>query len=252
VTLAEAGLLVAAGLGAGLVNGIAGGGSLISFPVLMASGQSALVANVTSTVGIWPGYLGGVAGYRSELAGQRDRIRRLVPVSIGGALVGSALLLTTPEDAFAAAAPFLILFACALFALQPVLAARLRSGSDPGSEVRASRPLLAGVFAASVYGAYFGAGLGVVLLAVLGATVVDLLVRLNGLRGVLALIVNSVALVVFVVAAPVAWGAAGVMAGASLLGGYAGARLARRVPSAVLRVVVVCFGVTAALRLLLS
>jgi hypothetical protein len=250
VTPGDAGLLLAAGLGAGLINGIAGGGSLVSFPVLIATGHSALVANVTSTVGIWPGYLGGVAGYRAELAGQRDRVRRLAPVALCGGVAGAVLLLTTPEDAFEVAAPFLILFACALFALQPVLAGRLRGREvEPGDE-RLSPALRIGVFLGGVYGAYFGAGLGVVLLAVLGATLVDRLVRLNGLRGVLALLVNSIALVVFLAAAPVAWSAAAVMAGASLVGGYAGARLARRVPGAVLRAIVISFGVAAAGRML--
>jgi uncharacterized membrane protein YfcA len=252
VTPADAGLLVAAGFGAGLINGIAGGGSLVSFPVLIATGSSALVANVTSTVGIWPGYLGGVAGYREELAGQRDRIRRLAPFAAAGGIVGAVLLLTTPASAFAAAAPFLILFACALFAIQPLLAGRLK-GRDAGrDDANLSAPLRIGVFLAGTYGAYFGAGLGVVLLAVLGAALVDRLVRLNGLRGVLALLVNSIALVVFVVAAPVDWPAAGVMAGASLVGGYAGARIARRVPGVVLRVFVIAFGILAAGRLLIG
>jgi uncharacterized membrane protein YfcA len=250
VTPGEAGLLVAAGFGAGIVNGIAGGGSLISFPALIATGQSALVANVTSTVGIWPGYIGGVAGHRAELAGQRDRVRRTAPVAVAGAVAGSVLLLTTSEDAFADLAPFLILFACLLFAAQPVIAGRLKARPVHPEGERLSVPMLVGVFLASVYGAYFGGGLGVVLLAVLGLTLTDALTRINGLRGVLALVVNTVALVAFGVAAPVAWAAAGVMAVASLVGGYLGARVARRVPTPVLRIAVITFGVAAALRLL--
>jgi uncharacterized membrane protein YfcA len=250
VTPGDVGILVAAGLGAGLVNGIAGGGSLVSFPVLIATGQTALVANVTSTVGIWPGYLGGVAGYREELAGQRARIRRLAPIAVAGAIAGAVLLLTTPAAAFRSAAPFLILFACGLFAVQPLLAKRLRGREVERDDAHLSPSLIAGVFLGSVYGAYFGAGLGVVLLAVLGATMVDRLVRLNGLRGVLSLLVNSVAVAVFAVAAPVAWEPAGLMAGASLVGGYVGARVARRVPAWLLRGAVLVFGVVAAARLL--
>lgn len=252
MTPADAGLVAGAGVLAGAINGIAGGGSLVSFPVLIATGQSALVANVTSTVGIWPGYVGGVAGHRQELTGQRDRIRRLLPAAVVGAVGGALLLLVTPSSSFRTVAPFLILFACALFAVQPLLARRLQGRPVTPDDERLPVVLHAGMVAAGAYGAYFGGGLGVVLLALLGATLHDRLVRLNGLRGVLALLVNSVALCTFVVAAPVAWPAAGVLAATSLVGGYAGARLARRVPGWALRTFVVVFGVAAALRLLLA
>jgi uncharacterized membrane protein YfcA len=241
-------VIALAGLGAGLINGIAGGGSLVSFPALIAVGHSALVANVTSSVGIWTGYLGGVAGFRAELASQAGRVRALAPVALAGGLAGAVLLLVTPSDLFRDLAPILILLACALFALQPRLAARVRT--RPAASAVLSRPAVVGTFAAAIYGGYFGAGLGVILLAVLGLALDDELVRINGLRGVLALLVNTIAVLVFAVRADVAWGAAGILSVTALVGGYAGARLSRRMPVPVLRAFVITFGVVAAFRLL--
>jgi len=243
-----------AGLGAGFANGVAGGGSLISFPALIAVGHSALVANVTSTVGIWPGYVGGVAGFRDELASQRERVRALLPVSLVGGVAGALLLLATPADSFRTVAPYLILAACAMFGAQPLvarrLAARPRRRERPQTR-HVPTPALVGTLLAAVYGGYFGAGMGVILLAVLGLTLTDSLVRINGLRGSLSLLINSVAVVVFLVGGDVAWAAAGLLAGTSLVGGYAGARLSRRLPVPVLRAVVLAFGLVASLRLLL-
>jgi uncharacterized membrane protein YfcA len=251
-------LLAAAGFGAGLVNGVAGGGTLLSFPALLAVGHPAVVANVTSSVGIWTGYLGGVAGFRREVAAQRDRVRALAPVALGGGLTGAVLLLVTPADLFEDVAPVLVLLACALFAAQPVLAGRLRArraergaaSSRPAAR-RAGIPLpaLVGTFAASIYGGYFGPGLGVILLAVLGLALDDELVRVNGVRGVLSLAVSSVTVVVFAIGADVDWADAGVLAVTALIGGYSGARLSRRLPVPVLRAVVIVLGVVAAAKL---
>jgi uncharacterized membrane protein YfcA len=226
---------------------------LISFPALLAVGYSAVVANVTSTVGIWPGYLGGAAGFRTELMSQRDRVRALAPTALAGGLSGAALLLVTPADVFSDVAPYLILAACALFAVQPYVARKMaaRRRSDTIGRARTvPLPAVAGVFAAAVYGGYFGAGLGVILLAVLGLVLTDSLTRINGLRGALALLVNSIAAVTFMIAADVAWSAAGVLAVTSLVGGYTGARLSRRLPAPVLRIVVIAIGLVAAIRLL--
>ncbi len=245
--------LAVAGFGAGLVNGVAGGGSMVSFPALLAVGVPSLAANVTSTVGIWPGYLGGAAGFRSRLVAQRDRLQELAPIALAGALVGSGLLLVTSEDAFHALAPWLVLAACGLFAAQPVLARRLAAAGSLAPGSRGHRVLRdGGVFLASIYGAYFGAGLGVLLLAVLGITVVALLNDLNAVRTVLSVLVNSIAMVVFAVAAPVVWAAALTMAATSLAGGYVGARTASRMPIPLFRAVVVVLGVAAAVGLLLS
>jgi hypothetical protein len=266
-------LLVLAGLGAGVVNGAAGGGTLISFPALLAVGYPALTANVTSTVGIWPGYLGGVAGFRHEVAQQRQQLRRLAGTVVGGAVLGGILLLTTPTGDFRSLAPFLLLFSCLLFGAQPWLASKLRfaggragtgggaaggerSGAQAGDDSGGRRLHLVflhgGCFLAAVYGSYFGAGLGVVLLAVLGLATAEPLARVNGLRSVLSLIVNTVALLIFVAHAHVAWGAAGLMDGSALVGGYVGARLARRVPTVVLRTVIVVVGLFTAVYLLVN
>ena len=256
-------LLAAAGFVAGVVNGVAGGGSLVSFPALLAAGHGALVANVTSTVGIWPGYAGGVAGYRHVLGDQRDRVRALGPTCVAGGLAGAALLLVTPARAFATLAPYLILAACLLFALQPHLSRvlarrasargvddRLRTATTTRQHRRATAGLHAIVFLAAMYGAYFGAGLGVILLAVLALLLEDDLQRANGLRGVLALVINSVGVVVFAIAADVVWSAAGILAVTSLAGGFTGAHLAQRLPVPVFRAAVILLGLAAAIRLL--
>jgi uncharacterized membrane protein YfcA len=243
-------LLVLAGLGAGVVNGAAGGGTLLSFPALLAVGYPALTANLTSTVGIWSGYLGGAAGFRREVADQRARLLSLGGTAVAGAALGGVLLLTTPSRDFQLLAPFLLLFSCLLFAVQPLVASWL-GRHDEGAVVH-SLLLQSGTFVAAVYGAYFGAGLGVVLLAVLATALPESLVRVNGLRSVVALLVNTVAVVIFVVHARVAWSAAGLMAASALVGGYAGARLARRIPTVVLRVVIVTLGLVTAVHLFLS
>jgi len=255
MTPGDALLIAVAGLGAGLVNGMAGGGSLVSYPALLASGHSALVANVTNTVGILPGYIGGAIGFRNELAGQRARLRQFAPAALIGGLVGAALLLTTPDEVFDWIAPVLIIGACLLFAAQPLLSKRLvrrraaTVAAGPGDGT-VSPLVLGAVFLASVYGGYFGAGLGVIYLAVLGAVLPDPLPRVNSLRGILSLIVNVLAVALFGIAADVDWKAAGILAATSLVGGYFGARTALRLPVPVLRGVVLLFGAIAVWRLL--
>ena len=252
MNLGDVAILAVAGFAAGGVNGMAGGGSLITYPALLATGHGALVANVTNTVGIFPGYLGGAAGFRRELVSQRRRVRELAPVSLAGGLAGALLLLATPDATFEGVAPVLILGACALFAAQPWLArfvaGRRHDDHDPDGPV--PRAALVGVFAASVYGGYFGAGIGVIFLAILGTFLVDPLPRINSLRGVLSLLVNLVAVVVFCIGARVDWAAVAVLAGTSLVGGYLGARASLRLPVPVLRAVVLAFGLLATVRLL--
>ena len=235
-----------AGLGAGAVNGIAGGGTLVSFPVLLAVGIPAIRANVTSTVGIWPGYLGSTAGFRNEIKGQVDRLRELAPVALVGAVAGSVLLLETPSSAFSRVAPYLIIVSCLLFAAQPFLAEHLGEGSARRRTVVAH----GGTLVACTYGAYFGAGLGVLLLAVLGIAVPDTLVKLSGLRSTISLGVNVIAAVIFSIAAHVEWADAGVLAAGCLIGGYIGARVALRVPKGPLRVLIILIGLGAAARLI--
>jgi uncharacterized protein len=242
-------LLVGAGFLAGSVNAVAGGGSLISFPALIAAGYPALPANVTNTVAIWPGYVGSAVGYRADLDGQRPRLVALGLTASLGALCGAGVLLTTPESVFRAVVPWLLLLAAALLAVQPRVATRVQRLRGGAGEHRSVLLHVSG-FGAAVYGAYFGAGLGVIMLGVLGLFLPDRIHRLNALRSVLTLVVNTVALVVFALFGPVAWGAVAVMCPASLLGGWAGAGVARRLDAGVLRMVVVVIAVVVAVVLL--
>jgi uncharacterized protein len=241
-------VLLLAGLGAGIFNGVAGGGSLISFPILLALGYPALTANITNTVGIWPGYLASAAGFRREIGDQLRHLRRLTPVALAGGVVGAVLLLTTPTATFDAVVPWLVLGASALFAVQPVL----RRVLDNGSAHPRARPVLLvlGVFAASVYGGYFGAAMGVMFLAVLGLALPVSLAHTSALRSVLSILVNGIAAVVFLVHGGLAWQAVGLLAVGSLAGGYAGARLALALPVPVLRVAVIVIGLGTAVKLL--
>ena len=229
---------------AGVFNAVAGGGSLVSFPALLAVGYSSVAANVTNLVALVPGYAGGTAAYRRRLDGQGHRLRTLGATSAAGAAAGTALLLNTSAAAFDAVVPGLVLLACALLAVQPVLAKRI-AGRAPAWSVHVF------VFAASVYGGYFGAGLGIMLLAVLAAALADDLQRLNALKGALSLVVALVSAVAVGLFGPVAWAPAAVMAAASVVGGVLGARIAQRLPSGALRWGVVVYGVVLAVVLAL-
>ena len=240
-------LIALAGVGAGIFNGVAGGGSLISFPVLLALGYPALTANITNTIGIWPGYVASAAGFRREIGDQRRRLLRLTPVCLAGGTAGALLLLTTSSATFDSVVPWLVLGAAALFAAQPLLRRTLDRDAPPRT-----RPVLlvAGVFAASVYGGYFGAAMGVMFLAVLGLALPVSLAHTSGLRAVLSMIVNGMAAVVFLIHGGLAWEAVGFLALGSLVGGFAGARLALALPAPALRVVVVVIAVGTAVKLL--
>ncbi len=241
-------LIVLGGVGAGIFNGVAGGGSLISFPILLGLGYPALTANITNTIGIWPGYVASAAGYRSEIGDQARRLVRLTPFALAGGVAGALLLLTTSSATFDDVVPWLVLGAAALFAAQPAL----RRALDRGSTHPRTRPVLlvAGVFAASVYGGYFGAAMGVMFLAVLGLALPVSLAHTSGLRAVLSMVVNGIAAVVFLIHGGLAWEAVGLLALGSLIGGYVGARLALTLPAPALRVVVVAIGVGTAVKLL--
>ena len=243
----DAAWLALAGLAAGIINGLAGGGTLITFPTLLALGAPALTANITSTVGILPGYVGGVTGFRREIADQWSRVTRLAPAAAAGAVVGSVLLLTTPEAAFATIAPWLVLFAASCFALQPIVTRLIEDHPEARSRPRA---LLVGTFLTSIYGGYFGAGLGVTLLALMALTLPDGLVRMSGLRSVLSVVANGIAAVVFIIHGSVAWDAAGIIAASCLIGGFAGSHLVRQLPAPILRGVIVVIGFATAIKLL--
>jgi uncharacterized protein len=242
-------LLIVGGLGAGIFNGVAGGGSLISFPLLLGLGYPALTANITNTVGIWPGYLGGAAGFRAEIAPQRAQLVRLSPVAMVGAVIGAILLLTTSSSTFRTLAPWLVLAASLLFAFQPLLRRALQ-GSDEHQSATRGPLLVGGTFLASVYGGYFGAGMGVMLLAILGLALPDSIARTSGLRTVLSILVNGVAAIVFMIHGGLAWSAAGYLAIGALVGGWIGARLALSISPTALRVVVVLIGLGTTIKLL--
>ncbi|WP_045875433.1 sulfite exporter TauE/SafE family protein [Pseudofrankia sp. DC12] len=297
-------LTAGAGLAAGAVNAVAGGGTLLAFPALLAAGLPAVTANITSSTGLVTGYAGGALGYRRELSGQLPRLRALAPAAILGGIVGAVILLVTPKDSFKTAVPFLVLIACLLLASQSKLsgvvarrraakAAALTSartpgptvatdaapalavgtaqpagagtatapvgtavapagpavaaaGPSPGADRPVTWPTRIGVFVAGAYGSYFGAGLGVLLLAVMGILLVDDLQRTNALKTLLSFIVNAVGVVVFLVSAQVAWAYAGILVVTSAAGGVMGARAARLLPAVWLRRGVVILGLAVA------
>jgi uncharacterized membrane protein YfcA len=237
-----------AGLLAGTINTIVGSGSLITFPALLGLGYSAVVANVTNTVGLVPGSLSGAIGYRRELVGQRSRLLVLGSASVAGGLTGAVLLLVLPGSVFRNVVPVLILVACVLVVVQPRLS-RLLADRRDGS-VHGGAGLYVTVYATGVYGGYFGAAQGVILLSLLAIFIEDDLQRLNATKNVLAMLVNGVAAVVFIVVSHVVWGAAALMAAGAIIGGQIGARVGRRLPPQLLRAVIVIVGAVVAIKLL--
>ncbi len=239
-------ILALAAFAAGAINAVAGGGSLVSFPALVAAGYTSKVANVTNTVALWPGYVGGSIGYAAQLSDQRRRILILTVPSVLGALVGSAILLTTSEASFDRIVPFLILFAAGLMAGQPRLSAWVASHRPEGVEGKTPLELIAATFVLAIYGAYFGAGLGILTLAVLGILLPDDLHRSNALKGLLSAIMNAAAVVYFAIWGPVEWLPAAVMAVAALAGGYLGVGVARKIAAPRLRMGVIAYAVVVA------
>lgn len=246
-------LIALAAMAAGAVNALAGGGTLITFPTLTAVGIGAVAANVTNTVALCPGYLGGILGQAKDLAGQRSRLWLVIPAGIIGGIAGGMLLLYTGEKIFKEMVPYLILLASGLLAIQDPVRAWLtrrleQRGSDPLSRHwTVSLPL--GL--AAVYGGYFGAGLSVIVLAVLGLTLEDTLTRLNALKQVVSFSVNIAAAIFFLFSGQVVWMVALVMAVGALAGGALGGRLAGYVKPSTLRWMVVAIGVTVAVIYLL-
>jgi uncharacterized membrane protein YfcA len=247
VQIGDGFLTAGAGLVAGGVNAVAGGGSLLLFPALVAAGYGTLAANVTNSVALWPGYVGGVAGFRDELVGERVRLTRLSGVAAAGATVGCVLLLSTPQGAFDIVVPFLVLLASLLLAVQPRVSRMVGPLAEghPGN----AKVLYPAVGLASVYGGYFGGALGVILLGTLALTVPESLRKLNGLKSVLQLVVASVTVVAFGFFGPVDWVAVAIVAPAATIGGFAGGRVARRLDDELLRTVVVVFGIAVAILL---
>ncbi|MGH7806125.1 MAG: sulfite exporter TauE/SafE family protein [Candidatus Binatia bacterium] len=232
-------LVALAALAAGLVNAIAGGGSLLSFPALVAAGLPGVTASVTNTVALCPGYLGGTFAQRGDLAGQGRRIRLLLPAGVLGGGVGALLLLASGDAVFDVVVPFLLLFAVVLLALQDRLRAFvLTRPRGAGSETWAIVP----VALAAVYGGYFGAGLGVIVLAVLAVVIDDSFTRLNALKQCVSLAVNLSAAIAFLFSGRIDWTLTLVMAVSALIGGAIGGAIASRVPARLLRGIVIAVG----------
>ena len=242
--------ILVAGVAAGTINTVVGSGTLVTFPVLLALGYPPIVANVSNTIGLVPGSLSGVLGYRRELSGQRRRIIRFGIASLIGGTAGAALVLVLPAAAFKAIVPVFIAIALVLIVMQPRLIRRVAARKPQASEHGKAVELA--VLGSGVYGGYFGAAQGVMLLAVLGVALPDGLQRVNALKNVLAGLVNGVAGIVFALIAPVAWGPALMIAGGSIIGGQLGARFGRRLSPLALRIVIVVVGSFAILRLLVS
>jgi len=249
VTPLEALAVAAAGVAAGAINAVVGSGTLITFPTLLAIGLPPVTANVTNTVGLVPGSFSAVVGYRRELAGQGAALLRLLLASITGALTGGLLLLVLPAAAFRAIVPALIALGCILVVVQPFLARRLAQRQRPRGTGHAAA-LISGVFLTGIYGGYFGAAQGVLLLALLGVLHDADLQRSNAAKNVLAAFVNLAAAVLFVVTAEVRWDAAALVAVGAVAGAFVGAKVGRRIPQAWLRGVIVVVGVVAIVQLL--
>ncbi len=244
-------LLATAGFAAGVVNAIAGGGTLISFPALMHTGMGARIANATNTVAIWPGTVSSAWAYKAFISAERRRAVPLVVPSLLGGLAGSILLLHTSERSFRAIVPWLIAFACLLLALQGPVARWVAARSGP-EERHVPVSLWLAQFLISVYGGYFGAGIGILMLAAMAIFIPHGLQAANGLKVLFACLITGISAVYFLGMGAVRLPEAGLMALASVLGGWAGAHLAQRLPSRVMRVVVVGYGLAVAAKLFLG
>ncbi len=243
-----AAILVAA-LAAGAINAVVGSGSLITFPTLLAFGIPPVVANVSNNVGLVPGNVSGVFGYRRELSGQRGRLARLGIASLVGSVAGACALLALPPSVFKVVVPALIIVACVLVVVQPWLSAwdarRGKERSERGGPI-----LFTGIFLAGVYGGYFGAAQGVLVIGLMGLFLTESLQRINAGKNVLVTIVNGAAAAVFVIFAHVDWLVVLLVATGSTAGGLIGAKLGRRLPPLALRIIIVVIGVVAAVKLI--
>ena len=246
--------ILLAGMAAGTINTVVGSGTLITFPTLLAFGIPPVTANVSNTVGLVPGSVSGAIGYRRELAGQRSRVVKLCGASLIGGLAGGLLLLVLPEDAFTAIVPALILLGLVLVVFQPRISAWVARRHDAagGLPEHGAWWVWPAVLLTGVYGGYFGAAQGVLLMAVLGIGVDESLQRLNAVKNVLAAVVNGIAGVLFIAVADVDWRVVALIGVGSVIGGQVGATVGRRLPSAALRVFIVVVGLAALASFLLA
>ncbi len=250
----EAAAILLAGMAAGTINTVVGSGTLITFPTLLAFGVPPVTANVSNTVGLVPGSVSGAVGYRRELVGQRSRVLKLCLASLIGGLAGGLLLLVLPEGAFTAIVPALILLGLVLVVFQPRIAVWVAKRHDAagGLPHHGAWWVWPAVLLTGVYGGYFGAAQGVLLMAVLGIGIEESLQRLNAVKNVLAAVVNGIAGVLFIAVADVDWRVVALIGVGSVIGAQLGATVGRRLPPMVLRVVIVVVGVVALLAFLLG
>ncbi|GAA2880662.1 sulfite exporter TauE/SafE family protein [Streptosporangium fragile] len=247
----EAVAIFAAGIGAGGINAVVGSGSLITFPTMVALGLPPVVANVCNSIGLVPGSLTGALGYRAELKGQRQRLVRLGVPTVVAALIGGVLLLYLPEETFDIVVPVLIGAACVLVVIQPRLN-RWLSARREHAHPHGGPWLWIGVFACGIYGGYFGAAQGVLLIGLLGSFLDDDLQRINATKNVLSLLINAAAAALFIVIAEIDWLAVLMVALGAAIGGFLGAKVGRKLPAPVLRAFIVCVGVAAIIKLVSS
>jgi uncharacterized membrane protein YfcA len=244
--------LVASSAGAGVMNAMAGGGTILTYPTLLFVGETAIAANATSTVALWPGAAASMYGYRQEVVTHRDWLKTLfLPSLLGGAL-GAVLLLKTPTQTFERLAPFLILFATGLFMLQGIVARWTKPERADGKSSSRFAAAVLFQFGVSVYGGYFGAGIGILMLAVLGFLGLSDIHAANGLKNFFAMCINGVAAAYFIIRGAVDWPVAGIMVAGAILGGYAGARFARFIGRDKARAAVVAIGLLVAAILLIQ
>jgi uncharacterized membrane protein YfcA len=243
VTLLEAIAIFVAAIGAGTINTIVGSGTLITFPTLLALGYPPVIANVSNTVGLVPGGLAGVFGYRRELAGQRTRLLRFGVASLLGGTTGALLLLKLPESAFRNIVPVLIAMGCVLVVAQPWISRHVRPRENAPAHGSAVVWLL--IYACGIYGGYFGAAQGVLMIAIMGIGLSDSMQRINAAKNLLTCIVNAVAAVIFILVSDVDWAVVALIAGGSVVGGFVGSSVGRRLPSPVFRGIVALVGLVA-------
>lgn len=256
MSVGEALLVVLAGVGAGTINTVVGSGTLITFPTLLLLGVPPVTANVSNNIGLVPGSLTGAVGYRAELVGAGPVLRRLVPMSLLGGALGAVLLLVLDPAVFKAVVPVLIVVGIVLVVAGPRLSAWSQRRREEGRSTRAghARAMALGTFGTGVYGGYFGAAQGIILMGILGALSSEPLQRLNGYKNVLATIVNGVAAVVFLLVARdrIDWLVVLLIAVGSTIGGVVGATVGRRLPPPVLRGVIVVVGLVAVTRMVVA
>lgn len=258
MTFAEACLVFLAGIGAGTINTVVGSGTLITFPTLLAFGLPPVTASMSNAIGLVPGSVSGTWGYRRELRGQWPRLRRQIPASLVGSLIGAWLLLHLPADAFASIVPVLLVLALVLVVTQTRIQRWVRTRAETAGRdyelVTTSRMwlLMVATFLTGIYGGYFAAAQGVLLVGLMGALIHASLQELNAAKNLLTLVVNTVSATAYTVVAfdRIDWVAAGLIAAGSLIGGFVGAGVGRRLPPLVLRSIIVVLGIYAIWRIL--